>query len=207
MKNKSIIFWIILSIIASFLVTTYFWLAETKVPSFVAEWVSAFGTVGAVAIALYIQFRNESIVKVQNNLNKQNVVCLTLLNDLSDIRNELNEVLVQLSNAFAKSNVSDDNTITTDEVLVLKIKASNILSKKWQLNYRLVEILNEGEQYECRLALQNMSDVVLEKINSSETISDLVSIMNSNPYQYIDEIRNIISTKYERINSLSVIRF
>jgi hypothetical protein len=173
----------------------------------VAEWVSAFGTVGAVAIALYIQFRNESIVKVQNNLNKQNVVCVTLLNDLSDIRNELTEVFVQLSNAFVKSNVSDDNTITTDEVLVLKIKASNILSKKWQLNYRLVEILNEGEQYECRLALQNMSDVVLKKINSSETISDVISIMNSDPYQYIDEVRNIISTKYERINSLSVIKF
>ncbi|KIU21383.1 hypothetical protein [Weissella cibaria] len=202
MKNKSIIFWVILSIITSFLVTTYFWLAETKVPSFVAEWVSAFGTVGAVATALYIQFRNESIVKVQNNLNKQNAVCLTLLNDLSDIRKELNEVFMQLANAFVKSNESDDNTITTDEVLALKSKASNILSEKWQLNSRLVEILNEGEQYECRLALQNMSDVVLAKIYSSETISDLMSIMNGDPYQYIDKIHNIISTKYQRINSL-----
>lgn len=205
MKNKSGVFWCGLSVIVSFLATTYFWLAEGLVPKVIAEWVSAFGTVGAVGIALYIQFRNESVVKVENNLKQQNEVCKILLDDLTGVKEELNDVLWKLSEEFTKGNTSDDKEGVNATVLLIRLQSATMLSKKWRLTHMISEILNEEEQYEFSLALMEMSNKVLGKLDTAETMADLTSIMRDDPYQYIYRMVNIISEKYHRISSLSVI--
>ena len=205
MKKQSGVFQCVLSAIVSFFATTYFWLAEGFVPKVLAEWVSAFGTVGAVGIALYIQFRNESTVKFENNLKQQHEVCKILLDNLIGVKEELNDVLWKLSEEFTKAKTSDDKEGVNDAVLLIRMQSANILSKRWQLNLMGFEILNKEERSEFDLALQEMSNKVFGKLNTAETMADLMSIMAYDPYQYIDRMIRIISKKYQHISSLSVI--
>lgn len=73
MENKTKMYWIVLSSLATFILTTYFWLASEKGTQPVAEWASAIGTIAAVVVALWpkVEKPNIKVVATQWTISYQ----------------------------------------------------------------------------------------------------------------------------------------
>jgi len=198
MNDKPISYWIALSAIISFLLTTYFWFLSDKSAQPVAEWASAIGTVSAVGLSLWLQFRNESNDKDERKSDKRTEVSRMLLEELSSVEKEIDTTMIELSNEFLKEEHHQEEGVN-HRIFLLRSNVTRLYNTNWKLLYLVSEILTDEEILNFKEAGQKLHQEVLVKIYLAESDDDLVALLDENPYKYIDEMRKIILRKYKNI--------
>lgn len=213
MNKKPTSYWVVLSGIISFLCTTYFWLLSDKGSQPVADWAGAIGTVAAVVVSLWLQFRNENKIKQEKIEERKLEVVRILLDELQQIDTQISEMTNALMNDFDVLSTGPYlNHQTPDELFHMddgpfkdaverinanKRRLSNTYINNWQLNYLISEIMTDADQKAFSDLKQKIYKEVIFKINDTHSIDELTNIfIQSNIYDKVNEMRTFILDKY-----------
>lgn len=201
MDNKQTNYWLVLATVISLLFTGYLWLMPGSLVKPVAEWASALGTVAAVVVSLWLQFRNENRVKKEKELD----IVRSFLDQLANIDMLISETINVLSDEYNYLDRITNRDAETSNLMLesrrrireAKKKLSQLYNNNWQLNYMTSEIMNRTEQREFFAIKEKVyNSVILEimKIDSEEKLA--VFVTKSNFYEVVNEMRQFILTRF-----------
>lgn len=209
MNNKRNDYWLVLTTVISLLFTGYLWLMPGSLVKPVAEWVSAIGTVAAVVVSLWLQFRNEKNASQDKREQKKMAVARTLLDQLAVIDNQLSDTIKVLTDEYHFiSEIEKSYPISTPEVQKAindsKVRAETVkhnliqvYSNNWQLNYLISEIMSDEDISNFGNLKQEIYQTIILQINNIQSYDELGAFLSKgNFYTVVNKMREFILNKY-----------
>lgn len=214
MDKKQTNYWLVLATVISLLFTGYLWLMPGSLVKPVAEWAGAIGTVAAVAVSLWLQFRNEDRIKQEKMEERKLEVARVLLDELQKIDTQINETTNALMNDFEVLSKGpqlqrpqtpdglfhmDDGPVkdAAARINANKNRLVNTYLNNWQLNYLISEIMTDGDQKAFSDLKQKIYKEGILKIYDTHSIGELTNVFfELNIYEKVNEMRTFILEKY-----------